>query len=140
MVPTTVGAYDTHAVAKGELYNQSDACVWVTYSWSYKSEAHWRNAASGWVPPGRRDQRFSEMFRFPGLGPQVRIRAEVMSTANGACTGSKGRPDVRVQYNLSPPRLRKTEYCSVGARLTGSKAGGYKLEKWSSLGEPGRCS
>ena len=128
------------AVVKGELYNQSDACVWITYYWSYKSEAHWRIGASGWVAPGHRDARFSEIFNFPSLGPQVRIRTQVMSTANGACTGDTGRPDIQLQFNFSPKGLSKTEYCKAGAKLVGSRSAGYRLESWSSFDPSGECS
>lgn len=105
------------------LDNKSDACAWLTIYWSYKSEAHWRIAGGSnrprWVAPGQH-WGGRERFNHPLLGPQIRARAEVMSTANGKCTGSKGRPDIRTQMNLSPKGPGMD--CSATAELTGSRA------------------
>lgn len=110
------------------MVNHSDACAWVTFYWSYKSEAHWRIAGGGnrprWVAPG---QRFGgrEKFNHPVLGPQIRTRAEVMSTASGQCTGSKGRPDLTRQINLSPGGPGRD--CSADTELHGSRTTSYRL-------------
>ncbi|HEX5275645.1 MAG TPA: hypothetical protein VFW34_10255 [Candidatus Rubrimentiphilum sp.] len=110
------------------MVNKSDACAWVTFYWSYKSEAHWRIAGGSnrprWVAPG---QRFGgrERFNHPLLGPQVRTRAEVMSTANGQCTGNRGRPDLTQQINLSPKGPGRD--CSADTELLGSRSTNYRL-------------
>lgn len=111
------------------LNNKSDACAWVTIYWSYKSEAHWRIAGGSnrphWVKPGQR-WGGREKFNHPLLGPQIRTRAEVMSTANGACTGSRGRPDIQTQINLSPHGPGRD--CSADAELTGNRsANNYRI-------------
>jgi len=111
------------------LNNNSDACVWVTYYWSYRSEAHWRIGRSGWVRPLAQDQYFVR-FNHTNLGPQLRIRTQVMSTVNGACTGNTGRPDIETKFNFSP--IAKQSYCDARARLVGSKAHGYRLEQTES--------
>jgi hypothetical protein len=120
------------------FHNGSDACAWVTAYWSYKSEAHWRIVGGGsrprWVAP-RSNATFSENFNHSTLGPQMRIRTQVMSTANGACTGRNGRPDVTTQVNLSiepknaidRPRAAR---CDPQASLNGNRSSGYKLESW----------
>ena len=117
------------------FYNSSDSCAWVTAYWSYKSEAHWRIVQGGsrprWVAP-RNNFVFNESFNHSTLGPQMRIRTEIMSTANGACTGSKGRPDIQTTVNPSiepknaidmPPAAR----CRPEVFLTGSRSAGYKF-------------
>lgn len=109
--------------------NKSDSCAWITIYWSYKSEAHWRIAGGSnrprWVASG---QRWSsrERFNSPMLGPQIRTRAQVMSTANGQCTGKTGRPDITTQINLSP--LRPGSDCSAHTELSGTRsANNYRI-------------
>jgi len=115
--------------------NSSDACAWVTAYWSYKSEAHWRIVGGGsrprWVAP-RSNATFTENFKHSTLGPQMRIRTQVMSTANGACTGRDGRPDLTTQVNLSiEPKpaidMPRAARCEPSAFLNGSRTAGYKL-------------
>ena len=121
------------------FYNGSDACAWVTAYWSYKSEAHWRIVGGGsrprWVGP-RSNFTFNEKFNHSTLGPQMRIRTEIMSTANGACTGSTGRPDIQTQLNLSIEPKNALDMpgparCDPSVFLNGTRSSGYKLSSQS---------
>lgn len=111
------------------MQNKSDSCAWITIYWSYKSEAHWRIAGGSnrprWVGAGQ-SWSSRERFNHPLLGPQVRTRAQVMSTANGQCTGKTGRPDITTQINLRPsgPGID----CSAHTELTGNRsANNYRI-------------
>lgn len=124
------------ANVNARFYNQSDACAWVTAYWSYKSEAHWRIVQGGsrprWVAP-RSNFTFSESFKHSTLGPQMRIRTEIMSTANGACTGNRGRPDIQTTLNVSIKPMNAidmppTAQCRPSVFLSGTRSTSYKLD------------
>lgn len=135
-IPGPTVAQSSHGIPTGRQWiwvgvgvqNNSDACAWITVYWSYKSEAHWRIAGGDnrprWVHPGERWSS-RERFNSPLLGPQIRTRAQVMSTENGACRGTVGRPDIQTQINLSPNGPGRD--CSAFTHLNGSRSTSYQI-------------
>ncbi|HEY5218738.1 MAG TPA: hypothetical protein VIJ16_02960 [Gemmatimonadaceae bacterium] len=121
--PTKAGGSAVTAIT--DITNVSDKQVWLTVYWSYKALATWHIEKATCLTPGAK-WNGAILYRTPELGPQIRVRAEVM---HGDCRSSvyrdvEGKADIPT--NITPPTPR------VHAYIKGSN-GNYNVDVKASI-------